>query len=261
LVSDSGIGAALLAVPLGMALATGVEAPSNAIAQLKLTDRGRRLFGQLTIWIMLVVVGGITLAFAALAVRLDVGPPGEDSTLLAEIARASTGGGSIFALFQFLSALLLLAAAASSYLAGSGLLKAIALHGADRGGLLPRSLASVNRFYAPYWGLAVLTISSVLLILLAGGRDQEIVHFYAVAVFMSFLGAVVAAARLSLRERRLAALALNCAGIALVAFVLALNLARLDPIISLVASTAISLALWRIWVARGRPGGVARISA
>ena len=78
----------VLAMPLGMALATGVEAPSNAVAQLSQLDRaGRRLFGRLTIWVMLAIVGTLTMGFAILAVRFGVGSPGSDSTLLAEVAR------------------------------------------------------------------------------------------------------------------------------------------------------------------------------
>ena len=136
----------LLALPLGMALATGVEAPSNAIAQLgQLGESGRRRFGQLTLWLMVAIVGTLTLSLAALAVRLDLGYPGADSTLLADIAHAATGGGPEFAAFQGASALLLLAAAASSYLAGSGLLKALAAHGGDGDGLLPRRFRKTER--------------------------------------------------------------------------------------------------------------------
>ena len=74
-----------------------------------------------------------------------------DSTLLAEVARSSVGDGAVFAAFQAASALLLLAAAASSYRAASGLLKALALVGADRddGGLIPGRFAVVNRFHVP----------------------------------------------------------------------------------------------------------------
>jgi len=258
LAADASLVPVLLAMPLGMALATGVEAPSNAIAQLgQLDDGRRRLFGQLTIWVMLAVVGFLTMAIAVLTVRLGVGAPGENSTLLADVARASTDGNSLFAAFQSASALLLLAAAASSYLAGSGVLEALALHGRDREGLLPRSLGVRNRWYAPPWGIAVLLGASLVLILAARGRDQEIVQFYAVAVFASFLGALVACAVLSWRSRRPASFAVNVVGIALVTLVLVLNLRRLDPLLSLAASSAISLYLWRAWVRRGRPGGVA----
>lgn len=261
LVGSGSLGPALLAMPLGMALATGVEAPENAIAQLaQLDDRRRRIFGQLTLWAMLAIVGFLTLALTALAVRLDVGLPDEDSTLLADVARAATGGGASFAAFQGTSALLLLAAASSSYFAGSGLLKALALYGGEKGGLIPARFGRINRFLVPHWGLAVLLAAAAGLVALAGGRDQELVQFYAAAVFASFLGATLACARLSYRERRMRALAVNAAATAVVAFVLALNVVRLDPIASLAAAGLISLHLWRSWVRRGRPGGVAELA-
>jgi hypothetical protein len=258
LVGDAALGAMLLAMPLGMALATGVEAPSNAIAQLgELDDDARRRFGRGTVWLMIAIVGGLTLAVAALAVRLGLGTPDENSTLLADVARRATGGDAMFPVFQAASAFLLLAAAASSYLAGSGLLKALALHGdGTRGGLLPAAFGRVNRWYAPPWGLALLLAAATALIAGAGGRDQELVHYYAVAVFASFLGAIVACARLTLRERKGRAFAVNALGGVIVAFVLTLNLARVEPIAALVASAAISLYLWRAWVRRGRPSGV-----
>lgn len=253
---DAWLAAALLAMPLGLALATGVEAPSNAIAQLgRLGEDERRRFGQLTLWLMVAIVGALTIALALLAALLDVGLPAADSTLLADVARAATGGDGSFAAFQALSALLLLAAAASSYLAGSGLLEALASHGEP--GLLPRRFAQINRFDAPPWGIAALACAAGALIVLSGGRDQEIVQFYAVAVFAGFLGATVACARLSLRDGHRAMFAVNAAGVLVIAFVLALNLRRLDPLISLAASGAVSLYLWGTWVSRGRPGGVA----
>ena len=81
--------------------------------------------------------------------------------------------------------MLLLAAAASSYLAASGLLKALALVGADRvdGGLVPARFAVINRFHVPPWGILVVLAASAALIFMAGGQDQEIVRYYAVSVF------------------------------------------------------------------------------
>jgi hypothetical protein len=256
--ADAALLPVLLAMPLGMALATGVEAPSDAIAQLpQLRDRGRRIFGQLTIWLMVGIVGSLTIALALLATRLGVGLPPEDSTLLAEVTRRATGGDVVFALFQAATALLLLAAAGSSYLAASGVLKALALHGADGTGLLPRRFAIINRFLVPYWGVALVLAAAALLVALAGGDEQQIVRFYAVAVFASFLGALVGCARLSLRDGMRASFAVNAVGIVLVAFVLAINLTRIDAVISLVATAVIALYLWRAWIARGRPGGLA----
>ena len=155
----------MLAIPLGMALATGVEAPSNAIAQLpQLDEDDRRRFGRLTLWIMLGIVGFLTIAFAALAVGLGTKLPGPDSTLLAEVARDSTGGGVLFAAFQAASALLLLSAAASSYLAGSGVLKALAQLGKGGQGLVPSRFARINRFLIPEWGIAVVLVAAAILV-------------------------------------------------------------------------------------------------
>ena len=257
LVGDAALAPVLLAMPLGMALATGIEAPSNAIAQLgQLDEAGRRRFGRLTMWLMVVIVGALTLAFATLAVRLGVARPPGDSTLLADVARASVGDGAAFAVFQGFSALLLLAAAASSYLAGSGLLEALAVHGGEGRGLVLPAFGRVNRFYVPQWGVGLLFGIAAVLVVLAGGHEQTLVRFYAVAVFASFLGALVACAALSRREGRTGALAINVAGALAVALVLGLNVRRGYPALALLAAAALSLYLWRVWVARGRPGGV-----
>jgi hypothetical protein len=261
LLAAAALGPALLAIPLGMALATGVEAPSNAIAQLpQLDDRSRRLYGRLTLWLMVAIVGLLTLGFSALAVGLGNGLPAPDSTLLAEVARDSTGEGFLFAAFQASSALLLLSAAASSYLAASGVLKALAELGRNGEGLVPSRFARINRFLIPEWGIAVVVVAAAILVA-AGGREQHLVGFYAVAVFASFLAATIGCARLSHRDGRRGALALNLLGAGLVAFVLALNATRLDGAIALLASGLVAAYLWRVWVSRGRPGGVAEAGA
>src|SRR5438067_12994607 len=116
----------LLTFPVAMALATGVEAPSSSIAQLgQLDDAGRRRFGRVTLWLMLAIVIVLTAGLAALAVHLRVGVPPANSTQIAEVARAATGSGALFAAFQMTTAMLLLAAASSSFQAGPGLLKAL----------------------------------------------------------------------------------------------------------------------------------------
>lgn len=255
LVADAGFAALLLALPLGMALATGVEAPSNAIAELpQLDDRARRRFGRGTLWSMVAIVGALTITLSALAVHLRVGTPDADSTLLADLGRAAVGDGAAFAAFQATSALLLLAAAASSYLAGAGVLKALSGVGLDGTiGLLPERLHRENRFLVSHWGVGLILLLAAAMILAAGGREQELVKFYAVSVFASFLAATLACARLNLRDGRRTAAALNLLGVAAVVLVLGLNLTRLDSAIALLASAAIALYLWRAWVARGRP--------
>ena len=63
--------AVALAFPVAMALATGIEAPSSAIAQLgELDDPDRRRFGRITLWLTLLVVGTLTLGLTAELVHL-----------------------------------------------------------------------------------------------------------------------------------------------------------------------------------------------
>jgi len=88
----------VLAFPVAMALATGVEAPSSAIAQLgQLDDDRRERFGRITLWLTFAIQGLLTVLIAVLAVHLRVGIPRADSTLVADVASASVGRGPLFA--------------------------------------------------------------------------------------------------------------------------------------------------------------------
>jgi amino acid transporter len=251
--------AVCLAFPVAMALATGVEAPSSAIAQLgQLDDRGRRRFGRLTLWLTLGIVGSITLTLTALAVRLGIGIPPAHSTQIADIARRVSHRG-LFAAFQATSSLLLLAAASSSFQAGPGLLKALAqTDGRDRThlGILPAWMGRTNAHHTPFWAVVLFLGVSAAVIAAAGGRDQELVLFYAVSVFMSFLAGLLAMLKFSRRDGRRGSLVLNAVGAALVGFTLLVNLARGYPIVSLVAALLIAFTFYRLWVRAGRPRGV-----
>ncbi|MGN5381169.1 amino acid permease [Streptomyces lasalocidi] len=163
----SAVLAVVLAFPVAMALATGIEAPSTAIAQLgQLDDTHRRRFGRGTLALLLVIVGGLTLALTALAVRLHIGIPGTDSTQIADIAHAAAGPGWLYDAFQLTSSLLLLAAASSSFQAGPGLLKALA-GTAARPGVLPPVLGRINRHHTPYWSVVVYLAAAALIIVAA----------------------------------------------------------------------------------------------
>jgi hypothetical protein len=252
---NGGILAVVLAFPVAMALATGVEAPSSAIAQLgQLDDRGRRSFGRWTLWVTLGVVATLTLGLTFAAVRLGVGVPPPDSTMLAELARRASSP-FVFALFQGSSAILLLAAASSSLQAGPGLLKALA-RGPERPGVMAEAFGRTNRHHTPILGVLTCFTLAAVMVILAGGRDQVLVLFYAVAVFLSFLAGLGAMARLHWLERQRRLVAFDLLGAGLVAFTLAMNLARGFPILSLAASLAIGFLLRVLWVRAGRPTGV-----
>lgn len=252
--------AIVLAFPVAMALATGTEAPSSAIAQLgQLDDAGRRRFGRITLWLTLGIVGCLTLGLTALAVRLGVGIPPPESTQIADLARV-TAPGPLFAAFQATTSLLLLAAASSSFQAGPGLLRALARRRLPAGrtvGVLAGWLGTTNRHHTPYWGVVVYGLLSAVVVLVAGAQDQVLVLYYAVAVFMAFLSGLVAMARYSFADRSWLFLVVNVAGAVAVTFTIAVNLARVYPLVSLVAALAVGGALYGLWVRAGRPRGIA----
>ena len=136
----------------------------------------RRRFARGTLMLTLVIVAALTIAITMLALRLHIGIPSGDSTQIADVARAAAGKGLVYALFQAASALLLLAAASSSLQAGPGLLKALSRHPRSAGvGILPRPLAVTNAHHTPYWSVAVYVGASELVLLAAGGHEQELV--------------------------------------------------------------------------------------
>lgn len=129
--------AVVLAFPVAITLATGVEAPSSAIAQPgQLDDAGRSRFGRITLWLTVAIVGSITLGLALEAAHKQVGSPPEDSTQIAELARLAAPG-PVFAAFQLVTALVLLSAASSSFQAGPGLARHTNRQGATVGILPP----------------------------------------------------------------------------------------------------------------------------
>jgi amino acid transporter len=256
--------AVILAFPVAMALATGVEAPSSAIAQLgQLDNAGRKRFGTITLWLTLGIVGTLTLGLAVEATHLQIGIPPAETTLIAELARVAAPA-PVFAAFQLVTALLLLSAASSSYQAGPGLLKALARRttpATKTGGILPAALGRTNKHHTPHWGVAVFALLAVVITVAAGGNDQELVLFYAVSVFLSFLAGLLAMAHFSRHERQVGSLILNLLGAAVVAFTLIVNLSRGTPVISLVAALAIAAALYAGWVRSGRPQGIRNVAA
>ncbi|WP_328829017.1 amino acid permease [Streptomyces sp. NBC_00252] len=253
--------AVVLAFPVAMALATGIEAPSTAIAQLgQLDDTHRRRFGRGTLALLVVIVGGLTLALTALAVQLHIGVPGTDSTQIADIAHAAAGPGWLYSAFQLTSSLLLLAAASSSFQAGPGLLKALSGM-PERPGVLPPVLGRANRHHTPYWSVVVYLAAAALIIVAAAGQEQELVLFYAVAVFVSFLVGLMAMARLAHREHKTALMWINALAAVAVAFTLVVNLLRGWPVLSLAATLLIAAGLYVRWTRAGRPTGIEDVEA
>jgi hypothetical protein len=98
---------------------------------------------------------------------------------------------------------------------------------------------------------------SAVVVVAARAQDQELVLFYAVSVFMSFLVGLLAMARFGRAEHRPGTTFLSLFGAVLVGFTLVVNLSRGDPIASLAAASLIAFVLYRFWVRAGRPRGIA----
>lgn len=128
-------------------------------------------------------------------------------------------------------------------------------------GILPTALGVTNRHHTPYWAVVVYLVISVGVIAAARGRDQELVLFYAVAVFVSFLAGLIAMARFSRREGSVGHMIVNWFGAAVVVFTIAINLRRGYPIASLVATLIIGAIFYRSWTVQGRPRGIAMVEA
>ncbi|TMJ96854.1 MAG: amino acid permease, partial [Actinobacteria bacterium] len=191
---------------------------------------------------------------------LRVGLPPSDSTQVAQVASAAAGDGPLFAAFQLTTALLLLAAASSSYQAGPGLLKALSRGG--RGvGILPALLGRTNRHHTPYWGVVVFFVIAAALVVASGGKEQRLVLFYAVAVFLAFLAGLLAMVKFFRDEQRRLLITASGLGAAAVALTLAVNLARGFPVASLAAAGAIAGSLYTLWVRSGRPTGISKAEA
>jgi hypothetical protein len=250
--------AILLAFPVAMALATGVEAPSSAVAQLGQLDRRSKVrFGRTTLWLTLLVVCWLTLGLTIVAVRLNVGVPPPHSTQIAQIALAAAGHGFLFATFQFTSAVLLLAAASSSLQAGPGLLKALSRSPGGIG-ILPAPLGHANVHHTPYWGVAAFAAASGTVVIAAGGHEQELVLFYAVAVFVAFLFGLISMTKFAVLEHTPPFVLLSATGLVAVTITLVINVARVYPLASLAAAAAIASTLHRLWIHAGRPRGAAQ---
>lgn len=96
---------------------------------------------------------------------------------------------------------------------------------------------------------------------MARANEQDIVLFYTVAVFISFLAGLASMTSLAYREGKPLSMILNAAGTLVVFFVLMVNLLRVYPLVSLSASLLIALGLYWLWVKSGRPRGVSKAAA
>ena len=122
-------------------------------------------------------------------------------------------------------------------------------------------MGRTNRHHTPYWGVAICLALSTAVVVGSSARDQDLVLFYAVAVFLSFFIGLVAMARFNRADGKRLWLTLNVLGASVVGFTLMVNLTRGFPIVSLLAALAVAGGLYALWVRAGRPRGVSNAVA
>lgn len=105
------------------------------------------------------------------------------------------------------------------------------------------------------------TVLTAVILVAAGANEQSLVLFYAVPVFLSFLAGRAAMVTFSCREGRWGSLVLNVVGTLVIAFVLAINLARGLPLVSPGAALLIAASLYWPWSRNGRPCGISGAGA
>jgi hypothetical protein len=85
-------------------------------------------------------------------------------------------------------------------------------------------------------------------VIAVSAQDEELVLFYAVAVFVGFLTSLLAMVHFSRVARRLLSLAVNVLAARVVGFALMMHLLRGWPLLSLIATGAVTYVLCVLWV-------------
>src|SRR4030095_14727001 len=181
----------------GGAAVTGVEAISNGVPAFKPPEwRNART----TLMWMGTLLGVMFLGLSFLAMKLQVSPS-ETTTVIAEVARAVFGGGTIgtamFLMLQFATTLILILAANTSF---ADFPRLANFHARDH--FMPRPLTKRGHRLVFSNGIIGLAIASTILVVVFQADVHKLIPLYAIGVCTSFTlsQAVMARRHLRLRE-------------------------------------------------------------
>jgi amino acid transporter len=170
----------LRAFAAGSVALTGTEAIATGVPAFKPPEARN---AATTLLIMAILLATLFIGITFLASGFGILPgEGADKTVIAQVAEAVFGAGSIpFYLFSIFTALLLFLAANTSFNAFPRLL---AILGQD--GFMPRQMAFRGDRLAYSYGIVVLAIVASILVIAAGGETHLLIPLYAVGVFIDF---------------------------------------------------------------------------
>jgi amino acid transporter len=180
----------------GGAAVTGVEAISNGVPAFKPPEwRNART----TLMWMGSLLGVMFLGLSFLAMKLQVSPS-ETTTVIAEVARAVFGGGTIgtamFLMLQFATTLILILAANTSF---ADFPRLANFHARDH--FMPRPLTKRGQRLVFSNGIIGLAIASTLLVVVFRADVHKLIPLYAIGVFTSFTLSQAGMAKRHLRLR------------------------------------------------------------
>ncbi|MFI7129385.1 APC family permease [Nonomuraea sp. NPDC050153] len=161
----------------GCASLTGVEAIANAVPSFKKPRVRRAQRAEVALGALLAVM---LMGIAALIEKFAIVPV-DGVTVLAQVTRASLGDGPLFYVVQFATVVLLALAANTSF---GGLPVLAELLARDNN--LPHFFALRADRQVHRYGIAFLTVTSALLLIVAGGEMNLLVPLFAIGVFVGF---------------------------------------------------------------------------
>ena len=167
----------LRAFSSGCTALTGVEAISNGIPAFKPPESRN---AAITLAWMAVILGTLFLGITVLARGLGV-IPGEDETIVSQIARSLFGDGLFYFLIQGSTTLILVLAANTSF---AGFPRLFSLLARDR--YAPRQFTTLGDRLVFSNGVVILAALAALLFAVFRGETHALIPLYAVGVFISF---------------------------------------------------------------------------
>ena len=170
----------LRAFAAGSVALTGTEAIATGVPAFK-PPEARNAATTLLIMAILLAILFVGITFLASGFGILPGE-GADKTVIAQVAEAVYGAGSVpFYLFSVFTALLLFLAANTSFNAFPRLL---AILGHD--GFMPRQMSFRGDRLAYSYGIIALALVASVLVVAAGGETHLLIPLYAVGVFIDF---------------------------------------------------------------------------
>ncbi|MFF5209191.1 APC family permease [Streptosporangium sp. NPDC000396] len=161
----------------GCASLTGVEAIANAVPSFRKPRVRRAQHAEVALGALLAVM---LIGIAALIEKFAIAPV-DGVTVLAQVTQASLGDGPLFYLVQFSTVILLALAANTSF---GGLPVLAQLLATDNN--LPHFFALRADRHVHRYGIAFLTVTSAVLLIVAQGDMNLLVPLFAIGVFVGF---------------------------------------------------------------------------